>query len=339
MTLAMRSAASRAGGVALVLALALAAAPARAEPPSSTQRADALFAEGRALMESGNLEPACAKLEQSFQLVPRLGTMLNLGACVERRGQLSRALGIYERAATMAREAGRPDREKAARELAAAVEARVGKLLLVVEQPAPGLVVDVDGEPVPTRGDLVALDPGERKITARAPGRRSWSAVVTSRAGNEVRVVVPQLAEDTPAPAAAAAPAPAPAAPRVAAAPGGSSNEPPASPARAPAAIAAFAVGAIGVGIGAAFGLRAISKHDQSNAHCDASGCDDTGLALVSSAKSAGTVSTIAFAAGGAGLLAGALVLVLVPARSSSATVGVHGGGHGDVGVDARVTF
>ena len=108
------------------------------QPAGEVDRADVLFHEGRTLVESGDLVGGCAKLEQSFQIAPRLGTMLNLGSCFERSGRLARAVAIYDRAATMAREAGRPDRERAARELAAAVEPRIAKLLLLVEDPAPG---------------------------------------------------------------------------------------------------------------------------------------------------------------------------------------------------------
>src|SRR4051812_28700343 len=54
-----------------------ASAPAPSAAPAPTDEADALFEEGRRLMTEGHLPEACAKLEKSFQLAPRLGTMLN----------------------------------------------------------------------------------------------------------------------------------------------------------------------------------------------------------------------------------------------------------------------
>src|SRR5690242_3541508 len=159
-------------GCAIVAACVLfcAAPAANAEPPQ-TQEADALFEEGRRLLDAGQLPEACAKLERSFQLAPRLGTMLNLGACYELRGQLAHAIAIYERAATLARQQGRADREKIALDYAAALEGRVGKLVLVIEETSPQLVTQVDGETLSTQSGLVPLDPGRRRLSARVPGR------------------------------------------------------------------------------------------------------------------------------------------------------------------------
>ena len=298
------------------------------ENANATAKADALFAEGRALMDRGELATACEKLEESFQLSPRLGTMLNLGACVERRGELARALGIYERAATMAREAGRPNRERTAREMAASVEARVGKLLVVVGEPTQGLVIDVDGVPAPARGDLLAVDPGDRRVTARAPGKKPWTSVVTSRPGATLRVVVPRL-EPEEAAAPRASPPP----------PHETETTEPASPVRTAAIAGGFVLAAAGIGVGTAFGLRAKSKHDASDAHCDAIGCDPDGLALISAAKTAGTVSTVAFAVGGAGLVTALAVLLFTPARRpASGTVSVRAG-RADLGLDLGVDF
>lgn len=305
----------------IVLAALLLAVPASAAPPPDTARADELFRDGRALMDKGELAEACPKLEESFRIAPRLGTMLNLGGCFEKRGQLSRALAVYEHAATMARDAGRADRERAARELAARIERRVGKLIVALD-PAPvdGLVVDVDGEAISLRGGLVPIDPGKRVIRARAPGKRTWSTEVTAAPGATVRITIPPLAAED----AAQVEAPKPASERP-----GLGPPPPApmvdtrSPPWRTAVIASAAVvGVAGVAVGTVFGLRARSKRDDSQPHCDALGCDAAGVGFIDQAKSAGNVSTVSFVVGGVGLAVAAVVLLAVPARSPVVATG-----------------
>jgi hypothetical protein len=80
------------------------------------------------------------------------------------------------------------------------------------------------------------------------------------------------------------------------------------------------AAGVIGIGIGAFFGLRAMSKQDESNknGHCDAADtCDPEGLALRSEAITAATVSTIGFIAGGVALAGGVTLFLTAPSGDS----------------------
>jgi hypothetical protein len=238
-------------------------------------------------MSQGALTEACPKLEKSFQLAPRLGTMLNLGSCFERRGQLARAIAVYERAATLARQQGRTDRETAARELAAALEPKVGKLLIVIEEPSRELVVQVDGETLSTRSGLLPLDPGRRHLTARALGKVPWEAILELKPGSTLTVTVPRLA-DEPSP-------PPPQSPALA-----TPSED--STLRTAGLIAGFGVAATGVTVGTIYGLLAKSRFTSSKGECDATGCSDRGISLIDDAKSAGNVSTAAFIVGGVAL-------------------------------------
>ncbi len=286
-----------------MLAALLVCARAHAAPSSSTEEADILFEEGRRLMAEGSLEAACSKLERSFQLAPRLGTMLNLGSCFERRGELARALALYERAATLARQLGRADREAAARELAVLVEAKVAKLLVVSQEPSAGLAIEVDGELLSTRAGLVPLDPGERRLVARAPGRVPFEVVLHLRKGETTTVTIPKLREE-PSPAAEAPPAAA-AGPDL----------------RTVGVVAGFTLTAIAAASGTVFGLRAKSKHDESSGQCDATGCSVEGLRLVDEAKSAATVSTVSFVVAGVALAATVTVMLLTSSKGSSPSV------------------
>lgn len=73
--------------------------------------------------------------------------------------------------------------------------------------------------------------------------------------------------------------------------------------------------GVVGIGIGAGYGIDAISKNGASNAggHCDSAGCDSTGKRLREQALSSATVSTVAFGVGLAALAAGIVLYVVTP--------------------------
>jgi hypothetical protein len=100
--------------------------------------------------------------------------------------------------------------------------------------------------------------------------------------------------------------------------------------------------GAVGLGIGAAFGLIAMSKLNQSNSGpCNAQDqCSGDGLSLRQSAGSAATVSTIAFVAGGVAAAAGIVLYVTAPhAATSTAVVVAPAPGAGGAGALLRVRF
>jgi len=73
--------------------------------------------------------------------------------------------------------------------------------------------------------------------------------------------------------------------------------------------------GVVGIGIGAGYGIDAISKNGASNAggHCDSAGCDPAGKRLREQALSSATVSTVAFGVGLAALAAGIVLYAVTP--------------------------
>ncbi|HEU4534580.1 MAG TPA: tetratricopeptide repeat protein, partial [Polyangiaceae bacterium] len=80
----------RGAAAALAAALVLAAGgPARANETSD--RAEALFREGREAMKRGDLDEACPKFSESQELDPSAGTLLNLALCEQRKGEGARA--------------------------------------------------------------------------------------------------------------------------------------------------------------------------------------------------------------------------------------------------------
>ena len=178
--------------------------------------AQQLFYDAKKLIAEGKWSAACPKLEESLRLSQTAGTKFNLGDCYEHVGKTASAWAQFLSAATQTKMAGQKDREKAARDRAAALEPKLSRLAIVVpaESRPAGLEVKRDGELVGQAqwGEAVPVDPGEHNVIANAPGKRPWRAKVeVTGAGNSAKITVPDL--DDAAPPAAAAPAEAPAQP------------------------------------------------------------------------------------------------------------------------------
>ncbi|HEX8795529.1 MAG TPA: tetratricopeptide repeat protein [Polyangiaceae bacterium] len=316
--------------VASFVAVGLVAlAPGRASAQEQTEAAaTALFDRGRSLMQQGKYAEACPKLAESERLAPSGGTLLNLGECYEHTGQTASAWAAWKDAAARANAAGKADVEKRALARAAALEPNLAKLAISVDSASdvPGLEVKRDGVKVGHAefGLAIPVDPGTHVIDATAPSKQPFSGKVdvAPKQGNATLTVTlidaPQT-QAAPTPVAAPSPASAPASAPAAA------EEPPSTwSGQKTVALVVGGVGVVGIGVGSIFGLMAKSKNDQALQNCRTSTlCSQTGLDLTNDAKSAATVSTIAFIAGGVAL-AGGIVLWLTAPSSSRPTTGVR---------------
>jgi tetratricopeptide (TPR) repeat protein len=286
---------------------------------ASQPQADALFAEGRELLEKGKYPEACAKLARSEELAPAVGTLLNLAYCYEQLGKLRSAMDAYAEAEKLANAAGEAKRATFAKERYAAVEPRAPKLVVRVVPPeAPGIEVKRNGTPV-AKSDLdrpIAVDPQDYLISASAPGYVPWKgAIIVRGEGAIVTVVVPPLEPLTVAPV-----------PVVTRSPIGI---------RRIAALGLGAVSLVAVGAGIGAGLAAKSRYDDSSSHCDATGCDETGASIQRGAVAQGNLATLLIAVGGV-TGAAAIYLWIVgapdekpPARSVRLDVSPFGAGLG----------
>jgi hypothetical protein len=315
--------------------LLLASSLAHAEPTSDDKvAAEALFAEGRALLAEAKVPEACAKFEASQRLDPTLGTLLNLADCLERNGQSASAWLRFLTVARAAHEAKQTKREQVARSRAAALEPTLSRLRIVVKGSAPievrrnGAVVDAA-----TFGTAVPMDPGTFVIEARAAGRKPWSTRVLVHAEAElVTVNVPapeELAEDGAAPPALPV-----AEPRAAAGGGG-----PTTTSHLPVGFwiaGAFAV--VGAGVGTFLGLAASSKWDAAKEACGAE-CTSATVEDGRDARSLALGSTLSFAASGVALATAVVFLIThkptpqAQALSPSMTAGPGGVGFAVTGL------
>ncbi len=182
---------------ALLLALM---APRLAWPQAARgTEAEALFREGKRLLEGKDFDRACPKLAESYRLDPATGALLALAICQEGAGKLASAWASYAEVAARSKNEGRADREKAARRKVAALEPKLSMLTIAVADAADvaGLRVERDGDEVAraTWGVAVPVDPGLHRIDVSAPGRRAWHQTITlGRASERQSLEVPVLA-------------------------------------------------------------------------------------------------------------------------------------------------
>lgn len=150
----------------LTIALLVPCSVARAQPRADGAAASAeqLFQEGRQLMQENRFKEACPKLAQSQALDPAAGTLLNLGECYEKAGQLATAFTTYKLAWQAASERKRPDWVSFAEERMRSLEPKLPRLRITGQKP-PGTHVELDGRPLPE--DLTGtlrVDPGDHRI-------------------------------------------------------------------------------------------------------------------------------------------------------------------------------
>jgi hypothetical protein len=156
----------------------------RAATAGDVALAEALFRQGRQLMDKGDYAAACPKLKESFAQDEATGTLLALALCQEQAGQTASAWATYAEVVTRARRDGRADREQAALEQLQGLDPKLSRLTIEVDPSllsVAGVVVKRDGLPIGTGAWGVAspVDPGVHVVEATAPGKRSWKASVT----------------------------------------------------------------------------------------------------------------------------------------------------------------
>ena len=291
---------------ACLLATAL-LAPQTSFAQQNPQQAETFFNEGRALAQAGKYKEACEKFEASQTADPAPGTLIHLADCHEKLEQRGRAWLEFLAASESAARGGRPEWEKQARQRAAALEASLPSVVITIK-PADHSRdghVSLDGRPLPWSlvGVRVPVDPGphvvEFKRSKGSPLQRPFEATgvstsqvelaITDEPGTDGRPLVPPERE-----------AP--------------------SSSRLPVSIAVGALGLIGLGVGTGFGLVAGSKWKDASSKCPDGGrcADAASYESARAARSAATISTVGFVAGGVLLATGVVLFLTAPSATTS---------------------
>jgi len=303
---------------AVAVAALLAPSTARADPAA----AEALFREGRRLLDDGKTEEACLKLAESQAQDPSSGTLLNLGWCHEIQHKLATAWSDYVSAARLAREQGRPDRAVVADKKATDLEPRLPHLTVTAVAPAEGLQIDRGDERIGMGllGSAVPLDPGSYVITAKAPGHRPWKTTIDVAEAESKTVQVPEL--EVEAPAVAEAPATPLGPPAIAPVPPDGALSA-AAPSASHGHTFGWIIGGVGVAglaVGAVSGVASLISYHDATTQCPLrTGCSDAAISARNSAEAKAWVSNIAFGVGVVGVGIGSFLL-LTGRRSGTTT-------------------
>jgi hypothetical protein len=272
--------------------------------------AEALFQEGRTLLEKGDYATACAKLAESQRLDPSSGTLLNLATCHDKQGKTATAWAEFLAAGRLASTQGKPDRADEAKARAAEVAPNLSYLTVVVTAPAPGLEIRRDDVLLEgsSLGSKIPTDPGEHVLSVSAPGYQTLTMKVTIGASSDSQTVtIPALQKASATAGEAAAPAAAP-----------SKTSPDVS---SPQAVESngrktwgFILGGFGiaaVGVGASFGVLALSANSDAKSLCPSHhGCSDAAIDDKNKANLRANIANVGVGVGLASIGVGAWLLL-----------------------------
>ncbi len=260
--------------------------------------AEALFQDGKRLMEAGKLDEACPKLAESHKREPGGGVVLALAICLEKQGKIASAWVRYQEAIAFAKKDHRQDRLDIAEPRAAALAPRVPRLRVTLSDAARSVaaVASLDGEPLPSAvaGTPLPIDPGPHVVSAKAPGRVPYSHEFVAKEGATLEIEVPALAAEPPTES------PEPTRKR--------------SDVAKPIGFVTLGLGVLSLGAGAFFGARAIQKQHDEERVCPSLRCEGTALldahTAWDDARSAARWSTIGIAVGVVATGVGAYLLL-----------------------------
>lgn len=285
-----------------LLVLALLSGAALADDDTKA-KAVALFEEGLKEMKAGNFERACDALRESDRLHPDSGTRGSLARCYEKRGKVASAWKLWTDLSKTAPERLRPDAEANAKKL----EPRLPKYIIRTKLP---ISATIDGETIDATPDAPRpIDPGKYRFEANAANYGGWKHDFTAVEGKTEEIVVPFApAKPKPTPVKSGDQRPKPSSKRT--------------------------YGVILMGVGGAFvvggtvlGVIARGRYDDAKDICggDIDQCDplrvEDAQTKVDSARSAGTLATASFIAGGLSLAAGVYLFVTAPKRRSDVAI------------------
>jgi len=324
---------------AFVCASLLLAAPVAFAAPDGLDRARSLAQEGGDLLDAKRYADALDRVTRAESLYHAPTNVLMIGQAQEGLGRLTDALATYERLVAEPLPAGAPrpfiQAQQAGKERLKTLLSRVPSLLVVVRGLRAGESVDVriDREPYAfDSGVAKRLDPGPHLVEVTAPGHPPFERdVVLPDKGGVVVVEAPfgsggaASGPGAPSPALPAGVEPKPALAEAPEAKAGS---------LAPALVA-FGVGTVALGVGAVTGAVSLSNVSDLRARCPADRCAPAQKGEIDSTKTLGAVSTVGFAAGGAAIAVGAILLLLrgrsaeagAPAVSVTPWIGGRGAG------------
>lgn len=304
--------------IAVSSAQALGSGAAFAQSTLSDADAERLFKEGQKLMEEKRFGEACPKFEAVYKKDNQLGTLLNLAYCHKEQGAIWLAWLEFKEAEIKAGELKRADRKEFARQRMSELEKSLARAAIEAQDKVDLTEVLIEDRKVPDaeKGTTFAAEPGQRKLTFRAKGKKPVTTMVTiTKSPKAQKISVPDMedAPKEPEPVAVdkdkdkdSSKDKAPSAVQAASSDGSTQRT---------VGIVLMGVGAVGVVVGSIAGLTTLGSDCANHAECSST---PEKRAQAEEAIQSGNIANIAFAVGGAGLIGGALLFFLAPRAASA---------------------
>jgi hypothetical protein len=309
---------------AVIAALMLMASPALAQDGNP----QIPFDEARVLMKSGRFAEALPKLEQSLAIKVTGGALLNYADCLEKLGRYASAVDAFDRARAMFEDTKDARRADEAKNRATTLRPMVSTI--TVKSATKEVTVVLDSKRV-AANTPIPVDGGEHSVTVLASCHKPIETKVSVALRSDPKEIPADLTPTNECGTGAPSPPPPAFLPGAATSPPPPprpSSPPPPSPSSQPnylpIAIAAGAVGLVGVGLGTFFGLKASSTKDDLTGACTdyPRGCPLARQGeirdMASDADTQAAASTAAFIVGGV-FLAGAVVLYVISPKKTPA--------------------
>lgn len=289
--------------IALSLAMMALSHTAAAQTPAQAKR----FGAAQKLYDQGAYTPAYQEFKALAEETRSPNAELQAARCLRELGKLPEAYEAMSAALRNATARAESEPKYAATRNAAAadlalLEPKVGKIIVAVDNPPPGLTVTIDGIPLPEGkfGVPVATAIGEIVVRLRAPDYPDVERRVQIRGGQPTTVA---LASNTAPAVNKATPQQAPSPPSEPATTGGGTR------------IGGFVVlglGAAGLATFAGAGVAADKRYDDIKKACGNARCTDPSFNdKIAGGRTLDIVANVGLGVGIAGIAAGTLMVVL----------------------------
>jgi hypothetical protein len=279
---------------ALAIAPPVLCGTAQAQTPADLESARVLYKEGKECREKGDFKCALQKFKAAYTLATTPITAFELGQTYVRLGRLTEGrevlIGVARLPIKQDESAKSAEAREEAKRLADETKARLATLVLKLRASEPPPTVTLDAEQLPREALDVPriLDPGKHSLVATASGRTKHIELdMHEGETRELELSVSEL--DSPAPGVESP------------APHGGSHV---------LTVAGLVTAATGITVGAITGAFTLSDASTLKTDCAAGQCLPPSHDLLTSAKTLGTVSTIGFGVGVAGLAMTAIGLL-----------------------------
>lgn len=279
-------------------------ADAQSQQPDINARADELFRKGREEQDRGNCQKALEHFRESHALKPGRGTLLNMGLCEKKLGQLAKALQHLEE--LLPQLPANDERRQIVRDALKEIKPKVPYLRIVLDANSPaGTVVTYDNSELASTmvGTDMPVDPGKHAIVVESPGRPDRHYDVFMEEGKRQTLTVEAGVVKPSEPANQGA----------SQSKGGST-----------VGWVVLGVGAAGFVTAAITGALASRDYDAAERLCPTHrGCSPHAMALVDSGTTLSIVNTVALAAGVVGAGVGVTLLLVGTKQETKSSVGV----------------